>query len=211
VAFVLGHLEPVEDSHFREHVLQGCVECARELRESRTALAHVDLELAQADLARTPAPSARLRQRLIDSVRRGRAGAPPVPAPSHAPRAWQHWREDCVHESERLAGGLLTVEAARAAWQTTAFQGVCVRPLSVDARRRSVSMLVRMDPGSSYPGHTHAGREECLVLSGELEVAGRTLRAGDYQLADEGSHHGLQSSPSGCTLFIVSSQDDRLD
>jgi anti-sigma factor ChrR (cupin superfamily) len=71
-------------------------------------------------------------------------------------------------------------------------------------------MLVRMDPGSSYPGHLHAGVEECFVLEGELRVGEEVLRRGDYQRADEGSEHGIQWTEKGCLLLIVSSQDDEL-
>jgi anti-sigma factor ChrR (cupin superfamily) len=67
-----------------------------------------------------------------------------------------------------------------------------------------------MDRGTSYPPHRHADVEECYVLQGDLRVAGRVLRAGDYQRADRDSVHGVQSTENGCLLLIVSSTDDEL-
>jgi anti-sigma factor ChrR (cupin superfamily) len=79
------------------------------------------------------------------------------------------------------------------------------------ARERLAVNGRRMEAGASSPPHRHAGREECYVLEGELDVeGGASMRAGDYQVADEGSVHGVQSTRGGCTLLIVSSQDDEL-
>ncbi|HVR73044.1 MAG TPA: cupin domain-containing protein [Planctomycetota bacterium] len=95
-------------------------------------------------------------------------------------------------------------------WEPTAAPGVSVKPLHVDSARRYVTMLVRMEPGSAYPDHLHAGAEECYVLQGDLRVGDETLRAGDYQHAPAGSEHEIQSTREGCLLLIVSSQDDKL-
>ena len=48
------------------------------------------------------------------------------------------------------------------------------------------------------------------MLEGDLQVADTEMRAGDYQVAEEGSVHRIQSTRGGCTLLIVSSQDDVL-
>ena len=88
--------------------------------------------------------------------------------------------------------------------------GIEVRRLAADSARRMVTMMVRMAPGTSYPPHRHAADEECLVMSGELLVGTERLRAGDYQKAAKGSVHPVQSTDTGCALFITSSQDDEL-
>jgi anti-sigma factor ChrR (cupin superfamily) len=71
-------------------------------------------------------------------------------------------------------------------------------------------MMIRMAPGTSYPRHRHAAREECFVLQGELRVGDKQLRTGDFQVADRDSIHDVQSTETGCVLLIVSSQDDEL-
>jgi anti-sigma factor ChrR (cupin superfamily) len=90
-------------------------------------------------------------------------------------------------------------------------EGVRVKQLSVDPVQHSVTMLVRMEPGASWPSHRHGGFEQCFVLEGDLEVGGDTvLHAGDFQAMDTGSVHPLQRTPNGCLLLIVSSQHDEL-
>ena len=95
-------------------------------------------------------------------------------------------------------------------WEATGVEGVSVKQLFVDAERGYVTMLVQMVAGSSYPSHRHAGYEECYVLQGDLSVGDSVLHAGDYQRAEGGSVHVVQSTKNGCLLFIVSSQNDEL-
>ncbi len=220
-SFVLGDLDAACHARFQDHLIEGCGACGTQVFQLRAAAGRLDREVAWAqaqaqrraalDESALPSPLLeRLRERMRSQAR------PPAPLETqthgahkagNAPsREWQSWTEDM------LAGGDLSfVRAGTTSWRATAFAGVSVRPLSVDQARRSVSMLVRMEPGSSYPGHVHGGREECLVLAGDLDVDGEAMREGDYQVAQAGSHHGLQSTRGGCTLFIVSSQYDRMD
>ncbi|HVS11011.1 MAG TPA: cupin domain-containing protein [Planctomycetota bacterium] len=193
---LLGVSSEDESAAWLRHREDGCARCDSELASARRALASLDLAFAL-ETAPQAEPPPELRARLLERVEAERR--------ADQGQVWKRWRGDA-----RAEGGLSTIRAEEGAWQSTAFDGVEVKPLSVDARRRFVTMLVRMAPGSSYPGHRHAGREECFVLSGELKVGGRVLKQGDYQLADTGSHHGVQSSDTGCCLLIVSSQDDEL-
>jgi anti-sigma factor ChrR (cupin superfamily) len=124
-----------------------------------------------------------------------------------AERPWCHLT---TVSSQQLSNGLATIPAGPEGWERTAIAGIDVKPLFVDAHKRRVSMLVKMSAGTSYPSHRHAASEECFVVSGEIQVGERTLRTGDYQVASEGSVHGVQRTEVGCVLFIVSSQDDEL-
>jgi quercetin dioxygenase-like cupin family protein len=72
-------------------------------------------------------------------------------------------------------------------------------------------MLVRMAPGSEYPGHRHAGAEECYVLQGDIWVGDVHMRRGDYQRAPAGSRHPVQTTDEGCVLLLVSSLSDEID
>jgi anti-sigma factor ChrR (cupin superfamily) len=129
-----------------------------------------------------------------------------------AAQPWRAWAraEPADEPGGELDKGFLTVRADGTAWVPTSHAGVSVRPLSVDPARRAVTMLIRMEAGASYPPHRHAAREECFVLDGDLDVDGTPMRAGDYQVAEGASIHGWQSTREGCTLLIVSSQDDEL-
>jgi quercetin dioxygenase-like cupin family protein len=90
-----------------------------------------------------------------------------------------------------------------AQFRPTGRPGVSVRMLHHDRAANRFSAYLRLDPGASLDTHTHDGAEECVVLSGSIRVSGRTLRAGDYQLAEPGSPHGEQTSDDGCILFLT--------
>lgn len=75
--------------------------------------------------------------------------------------------------TERIAGETATVpfvpplEApVKPEWEEAA-PGIHVKILGANAENDSVSMLVRLDPGSDYPGHSHAGIEELHLLHGD--------------------------------------------
>jgi anti-sigma factor ChrR (cupin superfamily) len=68
---------------------------------------------------------------------------------------------------------------------------------------RSRSYLVRMEPGSRLPRHSHECVEHCYVVSGSTIVGGRRMRAGDYSYAARGSVHEPIPSDEGALLFIV--------
>ena len=90
-------------------------------------------------------------------------------------------------------------------------EGISVKRLFSDPDRKTVTMLVRMAAGTSYPTHRHAGAEECYVLEGDLHVGEElVLNAGDYQRAGEDSIHLRQWTQDGCLLFILSSTEDEL-
>lgn len=216
---LLGALPPVEARAYEAH-LSSCTACERELELAREVVARVDASAVGAldgealAGAVDPAAALRVRERLLDAVR----SEPRVPPHESEPfrRAWRDWSEaaDAALESNasggELAPGLHSISASDGTWEPIGIPGIEVKRLAVDARRRVVSMLVRMAAGTSYPGHRHAAAEECFVVSGDVSVGERVLRAGDYQLAAAGSTHGVQSTRDGCTLFIISSQDDQL-
>ncbi len=199
--YVLGALPPDERDSFAAHLTAGCRPCTQEHEQIAREVAEVDLAaLSDADAS---VPSPRLRERLMVDIE-GRAPAEQAPE-----RSWQRWNEGALPGALDPAG-LRTVAGGERGFEPTAFAGIQVKPLSVDEARRCVTMLVRMGAKSSYPPHRHSTREECFVLSGELSVGERVLRQGDYQVAEAGSTHGVQSSEQGCLLLIVSSQDDVL-
>lgn len=82
--------------------------------------------------------------------------------------------------------------------------GVAHKLLGGGPGLRSKSYLLRVDAGGAVPPHTHAAVvEHCLVVSGTVLLAGRTLHAGDFHLAARGSAHEPIVSSTGCVLLIV--------
>ena len=143
------------------------------------------------------APPAALKAKILAAAQRPEPSAPAV-------QLWKAWATGASTED------LVIQRRSEGVWEATGVNGVEVKRLFVDAGRGYVSMLVRMAAGSSYPSHRHGGYEECFVLQGELSVGETVLYAGDYQRAEGGSVHAVQSTEQGCLLFIVSSQHDEL-
>ena len=132
------------------------------------------------DLALAPAvvpPRPELRQKLLASITR-----PPTPGPGF------HF----VHEPEGVWSEI----------QPGVFQKVLAR----DPTAGPTAYLLRMDPSSRAATHQHCIVEHCYVLEGDLHIAGRDIRAGDYHLADHGTTHDEPWTRGGCVLMIVESR-----
>jgi len=189
--YALGALPDDERRSFEAH-LRECRACADEVAGFRGVAAAMG--------GASPAdPPAALRGRLMERI---------ASSSDEEVQVWKKWTRPPGREVEP---GLYTVFSRDGRWERTNVEGVDVRPLHVDSERRSVTMLVRMAPGVSYPSHRHSRAEECYVLEGDLRVSGRTvLHAGDYQRAEATSLHQVQSTERGCLLLIISSMDDEL-
>ena len=97
----------------------------------------------------------------------------------------------------------------QAEWEEAA-PGIHVKILARNAEIESVSMLVRLDPGTDYPAHRHAGIEELHLLHGVLKVDDRTLYPGDFIHAEADSVDHRVWSETGCTCFLMTSTKDAL-
>jgi quercetin dioxygenase-like cupin family protein len=134
------------------------------------------------------------------------------------------WSADVLRPAESLWGRLahrIASETATRAFVPTlevpvkpeweeAAPGIHVKILATNSEKDSVTMLVRLDPGTDYPGHTHAGIEELHLLHGILKVDDRTLYPGDFIHAEAGSVDHRVWSETGCTCFLVTSTKDVL-
>ncbi len=182
--YAAGAMDPREAQAFEEHLAAGCVRCCEALKNLETA---VDALLAGIEPV---APSPATRARVLEAANA---------------RPWTAWSPD------QARGGLFTLSAAaQGEWQPTGFAGVWVRRLFVDAANDRVTALFKLEPGTSYPAHRHAGPEECLVVEGDLHVGDEVLHRGDYQRAAAGSQHPVQSTAGGCVLLIAGSMRDEL-
>lgn len=67
-----------------------------------------------------------------------------------------------------------------------------------------MTMLGRLPPGFVEPEHVHENIDHwCVIVEGEMHVAGEVLRAGDYLFAPRGVPHGPLRYPVGCTVFTT--------
>ncbi|MFM9935993.1 MAG: cupin domain-containing protein [Novosphingobium sp.] len=95
----------------------------------------------------------------------------------------------------------LTITADSAVWLRIG-PGVQKRQLYVDADAGWESYFLKLDPGAEMPPHAHSSVEECLVLSGEMEVDGDIVREGDLHIAFAGHDHGALTTQGGVLLYI---------
>lgn len=139
-------------------------------------------------------------------------------------RSFVGWSTDVLRPAESLWGRLAERIATEGAtqpfvppleatvkeeWEEAA-PGIHVKILARNVENDSVSMLVRLDPETDYPGHTHAGVEELHLLHGILKVDDRTLYPGDFIYSEAGSVDHRVWSETGCTCFLMTSTEDAL-
>src|SRR6266540_414658 len=93
-------------------------------------------------------------------------------------------------------------------WQQLPVPGASIKPLFVDASRGYALVMGKLDPGSRYPSHRHLLGEEVYILSGDLHIGDRALKAGDFHHADAGTTHGVNFSEQGCVILAVISTQD---
>lgn len=136
------------------------------------------------------------------SAKRWRDGVAALDLPADPRPATALWAglEARLETVEREAG-TKTVRADEGDWEPL-FEGVARRQLHVDHVRGWEAVMIRMDPGSRYPGHGHVGVEECLVLEGEFEFGDQTIRKGDLHLAFPEIDHPEIYSRTGALLYI---------
>jgi len=182
----------------------------RDYRERRAFWEEVrTLRDAAAGLAEA-GPRAQPRRDLWPEIRARLTPAPESPSAA-APagvnaQIWKDWRA-----TPASLDGPIVVGASDDAFEATGFPGVRVRRLSVDEVEDRVTMLIRMDPGTSYPAHRHGGAEACFVVQGDLQIGDEhEMHAGDFQRMESGSRHAVQSTRGGCLLLVTSSRHDEL-
>lgn len=197
--YALGALDPEESGAVDVHLAAGCPTCADELRgfqSAATELAYTVPPVSPPDHVRQE-----ILHRLQEPTERGPAAESGAP---HSIQVWRSWT------SGEPSVGLSLVRAGDGIWEES-LPGVRVKRLSADPQRRTVTMLVRMDPGATYPPHRHAAAEECYVLSGDLHVGDElVMHAGDFQRAERDTVHVRQWTASGCALLVTSSIEDDL-
>jgi quercetin dioxygenase-like cupin family protein len=63
--------------------------------------------------------------------------------------------------------------------------------------------FVRIEPGCTFPWHTHLGEEVSVILQGSVrDRSGKVLSAGDELVAGEGTEHDLVAGTEGA-LYVA--------
>ncbi len=127
------------------------------------------------------------------------ATAPVDPGAEAADRMKRRLLDRVHRDDARLAEQFVTVRGETGAWTETS-PGNSIRMLRGDDE--TVSILVRLEPGTTYPGHYHPADEETYVIEGETMVGDIHLVAWDFHFAPKGTRHGAVHSETGCVLLI---------
>ena len=89
--------------------------------------------------------------------------------------------------------------------------GVHYKVLRHHPERRGITLLLRFEPGASYPTHRHPDGEEYYVLEGSLQDGNRSYGAHTFVYHPPGSAHRPRSQ-NGCTLLVtLPAHIERLD
>ena len=94
-------------------------------------------------------------------------------------------------------------------WKPLTEQGVSTTGISVKVLRydeltkRAPSILLKFEPGASYPYHNHPAGEELFVLEGSVILEGTILVAGDYLYTPPGFKHSVTSETGCIVLFMI--------
>ena len=102
------------------------------------------------------------------------------------------------------------VRSSDVAWQPLAepgVVGVSVKVLRIDqAAGRAPTILLKFEPGSTYPAHTHPGGEEIFVVDGDITLGKDHLQAGDYLYTAPNNVHAVHSK-GGCIVLVSVPQE----
>ena len=94
----------------------------------------------------------------------------------------------------------IQVDTMRAEWQPTSTPGVTFQSLRYDRETKAGAVLIKMDPGTSYPAHEHTKGEDVFIVEGELIVGKDRFLKGAYLYSPPGSVHAPRTE-TGCVLF----------
>ncbi|WP_170113259.1 cupin domain-containing protein [Ahniella affigens] len=111
--------------------------------------------------------------------------------------------------TERLAAsnratvlpGIAAIRADEGDWHRIG-EGVRIKPLRANLADGTQTSLWRIDAGARVPKHAHHHEEECLVVSGQIVMAGVRYQTGDFVLAGDGSEHPEFLAETDTTLLI---------
>jgi anti-sigma factor ChrR (cupin superfamily) len=191
--YALGSLDGDEKTRFEQHLRDGCTVCEQEVRKLSGVVEELSLSAPPAE------PSSGTRERLLASLDR-EAGSP----------ARSTSLSTLMPQGVLLREpGLLIARPSDMSWEEVV-PGIRRKLLFVDEERHYNTALVRVEAGTRYPSHRHADVEELMVLEGDLNVHGVSMRAGDYCRAEPDTVHQETFSESGCLLLLLTSERDQV-
>ncbi len=188
VEYALGSLDP-EGRNEMERALRDRADLRAQLKEV-TALFE-KIGAAQAPTA----PDPKVRERLLKSV--------------NASTRFEGYLERLADLFDlgvaRLREILAGAENDAGVWHDSGVAGVSLMHFDGGPRVATADCgLVRLEPGCTFPRHTHHGDEHALVLRGEVhDDSGCVFRPGDFAHMPAGSSHSFTAGDAEPLLLAV--------
>lgn len=141
------------------------------------------------------APNPRVREKLLKSVR--------------AATRFEGYLDRLANlfdlEVARLREILTSADNDADVWHDAGVTGVKLMHFNGGPRVSSADCgLVQLEPGASFPRHTHCGDELALVLQGEVrDDSGCVFRSGDFAHMPSGSQHAFTAGEHEPLLLAV--------
>jgi len=88
-------------------------------------------------------------------------------------------------------------------WAAAGAPGVEMRQLFRDKATGRATVLLRMEPGATFPAHRHGDDEQCFVLSGDIGFGELVYRQGDFVVMRKGTDHPEIRTEHGNVLLLV--------
>jgi quercetin dioxygenase-like cupin family protein len=80
--------------------------------------------------------------------------------------------------------------------------GIYLKVLRYNEKTKiSPTILLKFEPGATYPAHNHPQGEEVFVLEGEVKFGNNNLSAGDYLYTPPNGKHAVWSK-TGCVMLL---------
>lgn len=118
----------------------------------------------------------------------------------------ENWTIASADKKLGIAGpisGSVVYESAQVEWEETPHKGIWLKSLYHDKVHGERTMLMKLDPGSYSPSHTHANEfEQVFVIEGSFFDEHTTLRAGDHCCRTPDSPHGSRTDEGALALVI---------
>ena len=84
------------------------------------------------------------------------------------------------------------------------FAGVSMKVLQQNEQAGGMTVLLRMEPGSSIPAHHHTHADETVfVIDGDFVEDGVSYGPGSFFTGRAGTPHGPHGTAKGCVLLIT--------
>ena len=96
-------------------------------------------------------------------------------------------------------------------FRETSYPGVGIAFLRSDRASGYAAVLIRMEPGCSYPRHRHKGFEEIFVLEGAFSDELGTYGEGESLRYEDGSVHGPFVPEDGDTCIFYAISQEGID